>query len=134
MKIYATKQSVIKALRDELKLNPISFGSILIDTIFRRYDKKTIHNNYIEIYFTDLSGDQNHSGTLNTHIQVTFVCFAKNEIMVERVGNALKSKARTITSSTGDTIQNLRHFGDIERVDTNKYLKMLIGDIYLKCT
>jgi hypothetical protein len=123
---YQIKKNVINKIRENLASNPITLGSLEIDYLFRRYDRKKENHNYIEIFFEDYYYKE---GAKEHYIYIDIDCYAKNEIMAIRIANEVKKRLDNIVLDEGIRLVNCRFDLQVVKLDARKYVQRVKADL-----
>jgi hypothetical protein len=129
MTTYDFIQVTISSLRDNLKDTPLTAGEVVIDKLYREFDKKLEENNYISMGYMDLYSQQTTKGD-TASIRIFFDVFSTNEIMCARIADKFKKEYLDGLRVGAEEIP-LKSWFDmgINKLDTNKYVRRISCDV-----
>jgi len=126
--VFELQQETIRRIREELKNNPLVFGNVTIDYLYRRGSQKAIDNNYIDVSFTLINPSFNHKCRDDT-IRVEFDIYSTNEILTNRIAMHFANFVEKKKIDKVRYILDVRVSGGVAELNKNSYVQRVIGVI-----
>jgi len=112
-----------------LKANPLIYGTITINKIYRENSHK-VEENYLQIQFDYIPSTMGHTGCTELFCSILIESFFKNEILAGRAIDELLVKLRADKEiGQGLTLLSLLRIGSVTEYDKNLYSAYARGEI-----